>query len=136
MLLIVVQQEEFIGRSEESEPTGPFTPALGALSGVRQVHLAAPQEHRRPLGHFPSVDMRALDCQGKEDIRAFSASIRKVFHFRLISWRGNDRGDHIHHSGREHMQINSAGGAKCRDVAGGQRFLRLPLPVGRQRAFM
>ena len=69
MLLIVVQQEELIGRSEEGETARSFSPSLSTLAGVRQVHLATPQEHRRLQSDLPTVHTSALQRQWKKDIR-------------------------------------------------------------------
>ena len=81
-------------------------PLVVGADQVGELHFVGKDSSAGIAGGLPgSVDGDVVFCVD-----------RKVFHLRVISWRGNDRGDHIHHSGREHMQVNSAGGAKRRDV--------------------
>jgi hypothetical protein len=69
VLLVVIQQEQVAGRSEEGQAAGSLTPSFGPLAGVGQVHPAAAQDRRRAQRNFPPVYASALERQREKDIR-------------------------------------------------------------------
>src|SRR5580700_610712 len=79
VLLVMVQQEKPSRRSEESKTTCSLPPPFSPLAGIRQVHLAATQNHRRPQSYLPPIYTSPLQGQRKKDIRvAQSIVIEKV----------------------------------------------------------
>ena len=66
--LIVIQQKQTTRRIERGEAARSFTPALRALTRIRRVNLAAPQNRRRPYRNLPAIHARALYGERQKNV--------------------------------------------------------------------